>query len=437
MDAHDKKLAHMARTRWYNEGEGSNKYFLNMLKQNAHANEMSELMVSNNLITDKSEIREEVTDFYSQLYNRDMSNLTIEGSLFQKMFKVDQDASDNIDAPVNLHELWETLKPTKATTPGPDGISNTYLKKLWDILGPLIEAAWNDTLFRGELMPSHKTSLLHLIPKVGKDKRHLKNWRPITLSNCDHKLITRLYNNRVLKAIGKHISPTQTAYIRGRNIADNLRLICSANKYASAVDNVNATIIALDAQKAFDSVSHQYISAVLEAVGLNRFVPIFELLYRGLENDIIINGEVGKGFKVSNGVKQGDALSCSLFLLAIQPVIRNLLHNDQITPLHSNRLNYTWPKVVAYADDITIIANNETNCVRAIFSEYEKLTTASGLMLNADKTERFDLNSGNVPRPGGVDINYMGTDYTLVSQPSIKINGIMLARDTMAMQNLN
>jgi endonuclease/exonuclease/phosphatase (EEP) superfamily protein YafD len=279
MDAHGKKLALRARTRWYNEGEGSNKYFLNMLKRNAQANEMSELMVANNLITEKTEIREEVTDFYSQLYNRDMSNLTIDGSLFHNMFKVDQDASDNIDAPVNLHELWETLKSTKATTPGPDGISNTYLKKLWDILGPLIEAAWNDTLLRGDLMPSHKTSFLRLIPKVGKDKRHLKNWRPITLSNCDHKLITRLYNNRVLKAIGKHISPTQTAYIRGRNIADNLRLICSANKYASAVDNVNATIIALDAQKAFDSVSHQYISAVLEAVGLTRFVPIFKLLY--------------------------------------------------------------------------------------------------------------------------------------------------------------
>jgi hypothetical protein len=146
---------------------------------------------------------------------------------------------------------------------------------------------------------------------------------------------------------------------------------------------------------------------------------------------------VERGFKVSNGVKQGDALSCSLFLLAIEPVIRNLLHNDQITSLHSNRLNYTWPKVMAYADDITIIANNETNCVRAIFSEYEKLTSASGLMLNADKTERYDLNSGNIPRQGGVDINYMGTDYTLVSQPSIKINGIMLARDTVAMQNLN
>jgi hypothetical protein len=116
------------------------------------------------------------------------------------------------------------------------------LRKLWDVLGPLIEAAWNDTLAKGELMPSHKTSLLRLIPKAGKDAKQLKNWRPITLSNCDHKLITRLYNKRLLKAINKYISPTQTAYIKGRNIADNLRIVSAATNYANSADDVNAKI---------------------------------------------------------------------------------------------------------------------------------------------------------------------------------------------------
>jgi hypothetical protein len=410
-----KRLAMRAKTKWYNEGEGSNKYFLNMLKRNHQANEMSELSVDGNIVNTAGEIRHEVTGFYSKLYNRNLSDLAIDRNFFQHMFKVDQVDQDGIDAPVRLNELWETLKPTKATTPGPDGISNTFLKRLWDIIGPLIEAAWSETLAKDELMPSHKTSLLRLIPKVGKDNRQLKNWRPITLSNCDHKLITRLYNKRVLKAIGKHISPTQTAYIKGRNIADNLRLICSATNLANSIDDVDATLIALDAQKAFDSVSHQYVTEVLTVVGLARFVPIFKLLYHGIKNDIIINGEIGQGFKVCNGVKQGDALSCSLFLLAIEPAIRNIMHNPSITPLRSDRLNYTWPTVVAYADDITVLTKNEPDCIKQVFAEYEQLTKASGLTLNADKTEKFDLNSGNVPRPGHANFTYMNEDYNIVS----------------------
>ena len=75
-------------------------------------------------------------------------------------------------------------------------------------------------------------------------------------------------------------------------------------------------------------------------------------------------------YTLGNGVKQGDALSCSLFILAIEPVIRNLLNNDNITVINSNRLNYCWPKVLAYADDITIITKNDEISVNNIFIEY-------------------------------------------------------------------
>ena len=90
-----------------------------------------------------------------------------------------------------------------------------------------------------------------------KDITLIKNWRPITLSNCDHKLNTRLYNNRILKAIENEITCTQIAYIKGRNISDNLRLFEAAVRLADNEDDINATVIALDAQKAFDSVNQQ------------------------------------------------------------------------------------------------------------------------------------------------------------------------------------
>jgi hypothetical protein len=172
------KLALRAKTKWYNEGEGSNKYFLNMLKRRGQVNDMNELTVEGNNVVTESGIRQAVTNYYSQLYKRDLRDLEEDNNFFQHMFQVGPADKNGIDAPIQLGELWETLNPTKATTPGPDRISNTYLKKLWDVLGPLIEAAWNDTLAKGELMPSHKTSLLRLIPKAGKDAKQLKKLAP-------------------------------------------------------------------------------------------------------------------------------------------------------------------------------------------------------------------------------------------------------------------
>jgi exonuclease III len=431
------KLAHLAKSRWYNDGEKSNKYFLNLLKRRSQNNEMSKLMVNGSLETDPGLIRGEVTNFYKKLYN---STETVGPSeqLLRNMFSVTQYENEYVSKPITLDELWLNLRNAKATTPGPDGMSNTYLKKLWHIIGPLILDAWKYSIETGELPPSHKNSILRLIPKQGKDSTHIKNWRPITLSNCDHKLITRTYNARLLHVIGQYITPTQTAYIKGRNISDNLRLINTAVKLAESDNDINGIMIALDAQKAFDSVNHDYIATVLQKCALTSFIPLFKLLYKDLRNDIMINGKIGNGYRISNGVKQGDALSCSLFILAIEPIIRNVINNDNIETLTSDTINYAWPKVLGYADDITILTNNNNRCINAIFDEYGLFTTASGLKLNADKTEIFTIKGGNVPPdPGLYNIGYLDQHYTLNQINTIKINGIYFNTDRLQMQETN
>jgi hypothetical protein len=329
------------------------------------------------------------------------------------------------------------LRSLKATTPGPDGMSNVYLKKLWDIIGPLLLDAWKYSIANGEMTTSHRFSILRLIPKPGKDKRELKNWRPITLSNCDHKLITKAYNNRLLNAIKTQITPTQTAYLKGRNISDNLRLVNALLGAAKNNININATVIELDAQKAFDSVNHEYIALVLQRTGLTNFIPIFKLLYKDLENDILINGQLGHRYKILNGVKQGDALSCSLFLLAIEPLIRNIERNTRIVNVRCNRLNFTWPKAVAYADDISVIVTNTNDSVKEIFTEYWKLSIASGLFLNADKTEQFNICNAQIDSLDSHDVMYGEDRYRTANLETIKLNGIFFNNDSEILAESN
>ena len=91
--------------------------------------------------------------------------------------------------------------------------------------------------------------------KVGKNQKDLKNWRPITLSNCDHKIITKTISRQVSDNIDRIITGNQTAYLKRQSISDNLRIITMANQLAKKHPRMKGLIIALDAKKAFDSVN--------------------------------------------------------------------------------------------------------------------------------------------------------------------------------------
>ncbi len=442
IETQGKQLAWKSRTKWYNEGEKSNKYFLNLLKRNNTASQMASIKVGDNYIMNELEINKAVNDYYKELYNS--GHVTAEGDniFFDDLFTLQDHETAVVSAPITLADLWAVLKNLKDSAPGPDGISHTYLKRLWDILGPLILDSWNYSITTKTLPPSYCRSYLRLIPKVGKDTSFLKNWRPITLSNCDLKLITRVYNNRIIAMIGDHISPTQTAYIKGRNITDNIRLINAAIQLANNEPQISGSIIALDAQKAFDSVNHNYIKSVLGKIGLNVFIPIFELLYKNIHNDLVLNGAVVGSHAITNGVKQGDALSCTLFVLAMEPLLRNIEQNERIKSIESVTLQHKWPKVVGYADDITCITCDDLESKQAIFEEYERFTNIAGLKLNADKTEIFIFRGGlhnndNASLLAPIKVNYMGEEYNITPIKEIKINGVILCKNLNHSKKLN
>jgi len=69
----------------------------------------------------------------------------------------------------------------------------------------------------------------------------------------------------------------------------------------------------------------------------------------------------------------------------MEPLLRNIAKNNTITGIKSRTINFTWPKIIGYADDVTINTENTNNSVKEIFNESERLTRVSGLKLNADK----------------------------------------------------
>ena len=238
--------------------------------------------------------------------------------------------------------------------------------------------------------------------------------------------------------LSKVLKERQTAYLKGRMINDNIRAILASINASNDDEEIDGLLVSLDAKKAFDSVEHSYLIKCLHKFGLNSFVPIFETLYRDLMSDIIVNGEVVRGFKIKRGVKQGDALSCILFIMCMEPLLLNLEMNVEIKPLRARKIDAVLPKVYAYADDVNTIIKNDAESLQAVFSEYNRLTKLSGLELNADKTELMRLKKvTGVQLPLAFEVNYMRKRYQLKTCPEVKINGIFMQQDEQALRDSN
>ena len=334
-----------------------------------------------------------------------------------------------------MEELRTTLHSCADSAPGPDGIPYSILGLQWSSYGKLLAYAWNYSLLTGKLPQSHRTSFLKLIPKEGKDLSKLTNWRPITLSNCDHKLITKAYSKRMCDNLAEVIGHQQAAYLKGRLINDNIRSMLGSIEIANNEDNVNGLTVSLDAKKAFDSVHHKYIERCLEKCGCSSFLPIFRILYSDLSTNIIIKGKIVPGFKIKRGVKQGDGLSCILFVLCMEPLILYLNAHGNITPLAFRDLENDLPKTYGYADDINCVIDDREQTLQCVFNEYEKLTHNSGLELNADKTEIFRLGKNPIERQ--YNVRYQDVTHVIATKPCLKINGILFQRDRREMIDAN
>ena len=419
-----------AGVKWREDGERSTRYFLGRFKSRAGAATMHVLNAGRQVISGSTDLVNFVKIFYSRLYNAPEPEKVTEQQFINDFFsncpRLEIEHRTLLARPLTLDELKAALKTCQDSAPGMDGIPYSFYKSFPDPLLELLLQSWNHALHTGELAPSHRRSCLTLLPKKGKDLSLLGNWRPISLSACDLKIITKAYANRLKLVLPSILCESQAAYVPGRDISFNNRLLNLAKIYARTADE-DFCVVSLDAKKAFDSVSHSYLVKVLNAYDFPKeFIQVFQTLYSNLESVVQVNGHLSTPFGIKNGVKQGDALSCGLFVLAMDPLLRNIISNESIEGMliPSTQHDLEEIKVLAYADDVTIICRNAN--LQPLFDEYERLTLVSGLALNADKTEIFNFTQSQVNHD---IIRYLGADHMLGRVAQITICGMCIATE--------
>ena len=111
------------------------------------------------------------------------------------------------------------MGPTKAL--GLDSMNALFYQKFWHIVGDNVVNVVLDCLQSGVIGPDINHTNIVLIPKI-KSPEKMFDFRPISLCNVIYKIISKVLANRLKQILPSVISPTQSAFVLGRLIIDNV-----------------------------------------------------------------------------------------------------------------------------------------------------------------------------------------------------------------------
>lgn len=106
-------------------------------------------------------------------------------------------------------------------SPGPDGMPLLFFLHFWPTIGNVVTKTVLDSLNLDIISPKFNETHIVLVPKI-KDPKKIIEFRPISLCNVVYKLASKTLANRLKKVLPKIISDSQSAFVHGRLITDNV-----------------------------------------------------------------------------------------------------------------------------------------------------------------------------------------------------------------------
>ena len=125
----------------------------------------------------------------------------------------------------------------------------------WHIVGDNVVSVVLEFLNTSYLLPDLNHTYIVLIPKI-KNPVKVSDYRPISLCNVIYKIIAKVLANRLKQVLPHIISPTQSAFVLGRLITDNVLVAYEAlHMMHGRKKGKNGTLaMKLDISKVYDRV---------------------------------------------------------------------------------------------------------------------------------------------------------------------------------------
>jgi hypothetical protein len=214
---------------------------------------------------------------------------------------------------------------------GPDSFSACFYQKSWATVKSEVNSAVLDFLNNGFLDNALNETHIALVPKK-KNPSCITDYRPISLCNVLYKLIAKVVANWLKKVLGTIISPSQSAFILGRLITNNVLVAFEAlhtmDRKLKGREGFMA--LKLDMSKAYNRVEWNYLEAIMRRLGFaDRWVRMVMTCVRTVSFSVLINGQPYGKIIPTRGIRQGDPLSPYFFIICAEG-LSSLLNRAEV-----------------------------------------------------------------------------------------------------------
>ena len=270
---------------------------------------------------------------------------------------------------------------------------------------------------------------------IPKKKRTLEDIRPIAILPTIYRLWSGV-RGRQLRDWLDHLQPfCQSAYRKGRGTEAEIGRLGMFYERAYLA-NEAVCAVSLDFSKAFDSVNHSILGAVLRALGMKE--RDWQLLTRSalaLDKRWRLNGQwLGEAFRSGTGVAQGCSLSVGAFTAYLLPLMKKLEEDEQLIILN-------------YADDL-VIASKDPDLLQRAIDDVVAYAELTKLKLNVAKSSYWLYGKDVDHLPARIQVNQewlypqskaevLGADLPAVETPFEAKEGRSEERDREVRRRLN
>ena len=328
---------------------------------------------------------------------------------------------------IDKHAVISAISRLKNGKNFSDGLTAEILKKLDDenleVLALSIQ-----TFEKCSLHDRWATITASLIPKIAVPKGP-QDFRPIASLVTLRKLIGYIF----LHALPKCAFDTlQCGFVAGRDAAQAVycvkRLAENAREWSEPL-----FIAQLDMSKAFDKVKHSAILRALRKKGAGEQLTAFiAAMLQQSTITLSLGSAATRSISLDRGVPQGAPESPQLFITVTDVALGELLEKWR-----RNGWGYTmggaWVPIVAYADDILILAQSEEQ-LQEMLSDVTVAFEKVGLSINIGKThfsstmdnKDATVKLGSVVVRWSKDFEFLGSMITLAGNDESAIKHRMM-----------